>query len=149
MQITLYYYGKIKQRYLTEGIYEYKEKISHFVPLAIKEIKDNPKLLSKEQKLIKLPIDEKTLSSSLLITLHERGKNFDSQQFAAFIQNAHQRDLTFLIGPPAGIEDKTIHHAHLTLSLSKMTFNHEHVILILLEQLYRAYTIINKFPYHK
>ena len=148
MAISVYYYGKIKQKYLLEGLNEYKEKIGHFVPIDLREIKDNPKYLSREQKLIKLPIDQKIVSKAFFIALHERGKSFDSHQFADYIQNIH-KDVIFLIGPPAGIDTRILKDFQISLSLSNMTLNHEHVLLILFEQLYRAYTILKNIPYHK
>ncbi len=90
----------------------------------------------------------KLVRSSLFITLHERGKSFDSQQFAKYLGNIN-RDVLFLIGPPAGIDTRILKASQFSLSLSPLTLNHEHALLILLEQLYRSFTILKNIPYHK
>jgi 23S rRNA (pseudouridine1915-N3)-methyltransferase len=86
-----------------------------------------------------------------LILLDERGKIFSSIEFSEYITNHfnyNQRDLIFLIGGPYGFSDKVYERANSKMSLSKMTFSHQMVRMIFLEQLYRAATIIKGEPYH-
>jgi 23S rRNA (pseudouridine1915-N3)-methyltransferase len=83
--------------------------------------------------------------------LDERGKNFTSVEFASFLTNHfnyNQRDIIFLIGGPYGFSEKVYERANAKMSLSKMTFSHQMVRMIFLEQLYRAATIMKGEPYH-
>ena len=83
--------------------------------------------------------------------LDEKGKQFSSVEFADFIQqkdNQAIKKIIFLIGGAYGFDDKIYERANAQLSLSKMTYSHQLIRLIFMEQLYRAYTIIHGFPYH-
>jgi 23S rRNA (pseudouridine1915-N3)-methyltransferase len=90
--------------------------------------------------------------SSKLIALDEKGKQFSSQNFTKIISDFGLKgdsDLTFIIGGAEGLDPKIINNCHLTISLSPLTFPHMMVRIILIEQIYRAYSIINHHPYHR
>ena len=91
-------------------------------------------------------------SGSKLIALDEKGKQFSSQNFAQIISNFAlngSSDITFIIGGANGLSPKIINHCDLVISLSPLTFPHMMVRIILIEQIYRAYSIINNHPYHR
>jgi len=131
--------GKIKEKYLIEGINEFKKRLQRFCNIEIIELKDLG--LEKEAEKILPYIKSKTF------VLDAKGKSFSSEEFAELLKK-EERELTFVIGGPEGISEKIKRNANL-ISLSKMTFLHEMTRLILLEQIYRAYTIIHRMPYHK
>ena len=126
--------------------------MQQFTPTEQQHLK-NTKNLSEEQ--IKEEEGKRILkeiqTNQELILLDERGKNFTSVEFASFLTNHfnyNQRDIIFLIGGPYGFSDKVYERANAKMSLSKMTFSHQMVRMIFLEQLYRAATIMKGEPYH-
>jgi len=131
--------GKIKERYLIEGINEFKKRLQRFCNMEIVELKDLG--LEKEAEKILPYIKSKTF------VLDAKGKSFSSEEFAELLKK-EEGEIAFVIGGPEGISEKIKRNANL-ISLSKMTFLHEMARLILLEQIYRAYTIIHRMPYHK
>lgn len=155
MQTTLIMIGKTDDDYLKKGMDIYAQRIPHYAPFDIKVIPDikNSKNLSQEQQ--KSAEAQQFLSliqpSDTVVLLDENGKMYTSRQFATYIDNAAiqgTKRLVFLIGGPYGF-DKTIYdRANHKISLSPMTFSHQMVRLIFLEQLYRAHTIIRGLPYH-
>jgi len=131
--------GKVKERYIIEGISEYLKRLKPFVKVDVIELKDGG--LKKEAEKI-----ANHLSSSTFV-LDERGKQFSSLEFADMIKKI-EGEITFVIGGADGI-DESIKQKSKTLSLSKMTFLHEMTRLILLEQIYRSYMINSNRSYHK
>jgi len=154
MKITLLQTGKTRFGYLQEGINDYHKRISHYLPfeeITIPDLKNTknlgvPEIKKKEGEMILKFIDK----SVRLILLDERGKQEDSEKFAAFIvKNMNSgRDIVFLIGGAYGFSEEVYSRADEKISLSKMTFSHQLVRLIFAEQLYRAMTIIRGEPYH-
>ena len=111
--------------------------------LTINELRDsNPQ---KEAEIIKA----RTRSDEKLIVLTEEGENFTSIVFAKYLNTFGSQRLTFVIGGANGIAPEIKASAHLQLSLSPLTFPHELALLLLIEQLYRATTIIQAGPYHR
>ncbi len=153
MKIEIWWIGKTFQDFTQKGYAEFLKRIQKFNATEIIEIADikgqnNPKILKNleaEKILAKLKPDD------YLILLDEKGKYFSSVEFADFIQkkeNQSIKKLVFLIGGAYGFDDKIYERANDKISLSKMTFSHQLIRLIFMEQLYRAYTIIYNFPYH-
>ena len=153
MKIEIWWIGKTFQDFTKKGYDEFLKRIQKFTSVEIVEIADikgqtNPKSiknLEAEKILSKLKSDD------FLILLDEKGKQFSSVEFADFIQqkdNQAIKKIIFLIGGAYGFDDKIYERANAQLSLSKMTYSHQLIRLIFMEQLYRAYTIINNFPYH-
>ena len=159
MRINIVCVGKIKEKYLKLGIDEFKKRLSKYCKLEIIELEDEkaPENLSdKEMLMIKEKEGKKILSkikdNSYLIALAIDGKNLSSEELAETINKLGVRgisNITFVIGGSLGLSDEVLSRADYKLSFSKMTFPHQLMRLILLEQVYRAYRINNGEPYHK
>ncbi|MBN2807505.1 MAG: 23S rRNA (pseudouridine(1915)-N(3))-methyltransferase RlmH [Prolixibacteraceae bacterium] len=155
MKITLLVVGKTEADYLKKGIDLYVQRLSHYLPFhleVISALKNNKNLTEAQQKqregeliisLIK-PGDQ-------LILLDENGKQYNSVSFAAYLEKfmlAGTRNLVFAIGGPYGFSEMVYEKAIAKVALSEMTFSHQMVRLIFVEQLYRAMTILKGEPYH-
>jgi 23S rRNA (pseudouridine1915-N3)-methyltransferase len=155
MTIKLLAIGKTDSRSLLQLISEYENRLKHYVKFEleiipdIKNVKNLPEKQQKEKEgeaiLKKLnPIDT-------LILLDENGKQYSSVDFSDFLQgkmNAGTRQLVLVIGGPYGFSDALYQKAEGKISLSKMTFSHQMIRLFIVEQLYRAFTILRNEPYH-
>ena len=159
MRINIVCVGKIKEKYLKLGIDEFKKRLSKYCKLEIIELEDEkaPENLSdKEMLMIKEKEGKKILSkikdNSYVIALAIDGKNLSAEELAETINKLGVRgisNITFVIGGSLGLSDEVLSRADYKLSFSKMTFPHQLMRLILLEQVYRAYRINNGEPYHK
>ena len=159
MRINIVCVGKIKEKYLKLGIDEFKKRLYKYCKLEIIELEDEkaPENLSdKEMLIIKEKEGKKILSkikdNSYVIALAIDGKNLSSEELAQTINKLGVRgvsNITFVIGGSLGLSDEVLSRADYKLSFSKMTFPHQLMRLILLEQVYRAYRINNGEPYHK
>lgn len=155
MNTLLIVVGKTDAKYVQEGIAEYVSRLKHYIPFEIKVLPDvkNVKSLSAEQQKLaegKLILSQ-VESSDLLILLDEGGRMFSSREFAAhFVKIAASgvKRLVFVIGGPYGFSPDVYAKANSKISLSPMTFSHQMVRMIFVEQLYRAQTIIKGEPYH-
>ena len=153
MRINIVCVGKIKEKYLKLGIDEFKKRLSKYCKLEIIELEDEkaPENLSdKEMLMIKEKEGKKILSkikdNSYVIALAIDGKNLSSEELAETINKLGVRgisNITFVIGGSLGLSDEVLSRADYKLSFSKMTFPHQLMRLILLEQVYRAYRINN------
>jgi 23S rRNA (pseudouridine1915-N3)-methyltransferase len=132
--------GKIKKKWIQEGTEMYLKRLPG---LEVIEIKDNTQI--KEEHTIRGIISK----NELLVTLNENGKSFTSKQLATKLLNSHNQNITFVVGGASGLSPSLISSASWQLSLSPLTFPHELARLLLIEQLYRAKTIIQGGPYHK
>ena len=140
MKITLLVVGKTTDPRLIALTDEYCARLKHYVPFEIKVITDdNGKGILKAVS-----------TSSQMILLDERGKEYRSIEFADFIQKKMNsgRDVVFVVGGPYGFTQEVYDRADGMVSLSKMTFSHQMIRLLFVEQLYRACTIIKHEPYH-
>ena len=143
--------GKIKEKYLVDGINEYLKRLSKYTKVSIIELPDFDydinKTLKKEEENILKNIDEK----DFVVTLEIEGKQLDSVTFSkemdTFISN--NKNIVFVIGGSYGLSDVIKKRSNYKLSFSKFTFPHQLFRLILLEQIYRSYKIINNETYHK
>lgn len=159
MRITVIGVGKIKEKYLTMGIEEYSKRLSRYCKLDIIELPDEktPDNASEAEELqIKKKEGEKILKhikdGAYVIALAIEGKQLSSTELADKIQNLGvngESSLVFIIGGSLGLDQEVIKRADYLLSFSKMTFPHQLMRMILLEQVYRGYRIINGEPYHK
>ena len=159
MRINIVCVGKIKEKYLKLGIDEFKKRLSKYCKLEIIELEDEKaleNLSDKEMLIIKEKEGKKILSkikdNSYVIALAIDGKNLSSEELAQTINKLGVRgvsNITFVIGGSLGLSDEVLSRADYKLSFSKMTFPHQLMRLILLEQVYRAYRINNGEPYHK
>ena len=155
MKINLIVISKTDQKYMQEGVQEYVKRLSRYIQFEMTEIPDlkNAKNLStdeqkkKEGELILSKIEK----GSEIILLDDKGKDYTSIQFSKLLQdkmNSGIKTLTFVVGGPYGFSDDVYAVAQSKFSLSKMTFSHQMVRLIFLEQLYRGFTILKNEPYH-
>jgi 23S rRNA (pseudouridine1915-N3)-methyltransferase len=147
--------GKTQHDYLVQGISFYEQRLRNYLPFETETI-PAPRLPSgstaaqvrlREGGLILARLK----SDDRLVLLDEKGKKFHSAGFADFIQkrmNEGSKNLVFLIGGAYGFSDEIYTRANWQVSLSDMTFSHQLVRLLFMEQLYRAMTILNNHPYH-
>jgi 23S rRNA (pseudouridine1915-N3)-methyltransferase len=158
-KITILGVGKLKEKFLSDAVREYDKRLKRFAIVNIIELKDEPhkdQLSKKELESIKeiegKKILEKIPSNSFVIALDILGVSFSSETFAQKIlelQTYVSSHLTFIIGGSNGISDEVLKKADLRISFSKMTFPHQLMRVILYEQLYRAFSILNNGKYHK
>ncbi|MFV0553263.1 MAG: 23S rRNA (pseudouridine(1915)-N(3))-methyltransferase RlmH [Mangrovibacterium sp.] len=155
MKIKLILIGKTDKRYLQEGIEIFAKRIPHYIAFDCVIVPDlkNTKNLSQEQQKQKEGdlILAQLAAGDELVLLDEKGKEFRSLGFAQFLEHKminSSRTLVFCIGGPYGFSPEVYARAEGKISLSKMTFSHQMVRLIFLEQLYRAMSILKGEPYH-
>jgi len=155
MKIILLTVGKTDAKYFVDAIREYEKRLVHYIPFSIEVIQDvkNVKNLTEAQQ--KEKEGEQILKTlqpgDYLVLLDDKGKEYTSMKFATYIEHKMQtvpRRLIFAIGGPYGFSGEVYERANEKLTLSRMTFSHQMVRLIFIEQLYRAMTIINNEPYH-
>ena len=156
MNIKILAVAKVKEDYITGALAEYKKRLTKFCNLNIVEIPAE-KILSEElAEKYMLAEAEKIIAqikpNSYVITLEITGKQYGSEEFAQKIQeitNSGCGDLVFVIGGANGLHPRVSELADLKLSFSKMTFAHQIVRIILLEQIYRSFKILSNEPYHR
>lgn len=159
MQITIISVGKLKEKYLMNGITEYLKRLTNYAKIDIIEVVDEkaPESLSyaEEQQVKKREGDRilsKISTDSHVIALAIEGKQRTSEDLATMINNLGtygKSKVTFVIGGSLGLSEDVLKRADDILSFSKMTFPHQLMKLILVEQIYRAFRIIKGEPYHK
>ena len=159
MNIKIIAVGKIKEKYMKEGIKEYLKRLSKYCNLEIIEVEDEkaPENLSKKDiEIIKNKEGRKLLSkipqNSFIISLEIEGKEISSEELSKKMEDlmvSGINDITFIIGGSLGLSQEVRNKANYKLSFSKMTFPHQLMRIILLEQIYRGFRIIRGEPYHK
>ncbi|MHB8062757.1 MAG: 23S rRNA (pseudouridine(1915)-N(3))-methyltransferase RlmH [Ruminiclostridium sp.] len=159
MKITIAAVGRLKERYLKDGISEYIKRLSRFTDIEVIEVDDEhaPESLSAAQESqVKYREAERLLKrvkdGSYIILLDLAGEQLDSQGFSAKLESimlSGSSHITFIIGGSLGLDQSLINAAKYRISLSKMTFPHQLARLILLEQVYRAFKIMKNETYHK
>jgi 23S rRNA (pseudouridine1915-N3)-methyltransferase len=155
MKITLLVIGQTDAQYLKNGIEEYLKRIKHYIPFELKIIPDIKKVKSLTEDIQKRKEGELILShlnnSTEMVLFDENGGSLTSRGFSEFLQKkmaSGLKELTFVIGGPYGFSSDVYNLVSEKISLSKMTFSHQMVRLIILEQFYRAFTILKGEPYH-
>ena len=159
MNISVISVGKIKEKYLVSGIGEYAKRLSKYCKLNLIEVADEkcPENLSPaDMDIVKAKEKERILKkipqNTTIITLEIEGKQLTSEDFSKKIDEfglRGQSNLTFLIGGSLGLDDELKNMSDFKLSFSKMTFPHQLMKMILLEQIYRGFRISRGEPYHK
>ena len=155
MKIQLLLTGKTKFPFIREGMEQFRRRMVHYADFQIKELPElknsgswpEKKVKKEEARNILKAID----SRDYVVLLDERGQAMSSKAFAGWIEKKQYgsfRALMFVVGGPFGFDEEVYRRSDLDLSLSKMTFSHQLVRLIFLEQIYRAFTIIRGEPYH-
>ena len=159
MNITIISVGKIKEKYLVMAIEEYSKRLSKYCKLNFIQLQDektpdnasesvNMKIKEIEGERILKHIKE----SSYVISLAIEGKQLTSEKLASTLEHlaiSGKSDIVFIIGGSLGLSDSVLKKSDYLLSFSKMTFPHQLMKVILLEQIYRSYRIIKNEPYHK
>jgi 23S rRNA (pseudouridine1915-N3)-methyltransferase len=155
MKLTLICMGKTKERFIQEGIAKYSGYLKHYADGEIRELKEEKIQDLRDAPLIRKKEAERILTSlpaqAFLVALDERGQEFTSHEFADFLNKTLEsgiRDIVFVIGGALGLDECVTGRANKTLALSRWTLTHEMARLVLLEQLYRAFTIIKGKTYH-
>ena len=154
MKTILLLVGKTQNKNFQAGISDYSERITHYMPFEIKvipELKNTRNLNEEQQKVREGELILKELQpADTVVLMDEHGKELRSMELARWLQGKQNisRRLVFVIGGPYGFSPDVYARANEQLSLSKMTFSHQMVRLIMVEQLYRACTIIKGEPYH-
>jgi 23S rRNA (pseudouridine1915-N3)-methyltransferase len=155
MKITLLTVGKTDKDWVRQGMEIYVSRLKHYIPFAVVEIPElkNVSALTKDQ--IKMREGELILKNIKptddLILLDERGKEYTSVELAKVIQDKISyvgKDMVYVIGGAYGFSDAVYQRANSKISLSRMTFSHQMVRAIFVEQIYRAFTIMKGEPYH-
>ena len=154
MKLKLLLVGKTVESYLKKGISDYQERLKHYASFELVEIPELKQASALTRDQIKLREGELILKqlrdSDDVILLDEHGREYRSVEFAAWLERQQQtaRRLVFVIGGPYGFSPDVYQRADAKLSLSSMTFSHQMVRLIFVEQYYRALAILHNLPYH-
>ncbi|MGF7397825.1 23S rRNA (pseudouridine(1915)-N(3))-methyltransferase RlmH [Thermoanaerobacterium thermosaccharolyticum] len=159
MNIDIIAVGKIKEKFIEYGIQEYVKRLKPYCNINIIEVNDEkaPESLSDKEKISvmqreSVKIVDKIRKGSFIISLCIEGRQMDSVEFARYIEDvmtAGNSNITFVIGGSLGLHNDIKSMSGLKLSFSKMTFPHQLMRLILIEQIYRAFKIMKGEPYHK
>jgi len=156
MQIKILTVGKPRNQNISAIVEKFIKRLSHYTNISVVHVKEM-KVTSGRKKIEILRGEREQICNKLedkdfIITLDKRGKSFSSESFADFINKKlmeSNRNLVFIIGGPLGLDEELINQAHLSLSFSQMTYPHELSLILLGEQLYRAFTILRGEKYHK
>lgn len=155
MKISLLTVGKTDAKYFADAVQEYQSRLEHYVPFdvhVIPDIKNTKKMTVDQQKEKEGELIIKSLlPGDFVVLLDEKGKEFSSMQFSSYLDKKFHvvsKRLVFIIGGPYGFSSDVYAKADEKICLSRMTFSHQMIRLIFVEQLYRAMTILNNEPYH-
>lgn len=154
MRITLLWVGKTRNTHLKSLIDDYWKRLSHFCELSLREVQPVKSEAARGQLLL---LEEEKLLARLgdsdhVVVLDPTGKSLTTEKFAAWLckhRDQSTRSLVFVIGGHEGLSESVRHRADFCLSLSPLTFTHEMTRYLLLEQIYRAFSVIQRLPYHK
>lgn len=159
LQIKIIAVGKIREKYLREGIKEYTKRLSGYVRLEIVELSDEPcpeKPFPAEEEKVRQKEGERILKAvnpgDYIVLLDLGGKEMNSVELARFLEDKAlqgKSGITFIIGGSLGVSEEVKKRADFKWSFSRLTFPHQLIRLILLEQIYRALKINRGEPYHK
>lgn len=155
MNITLLTVGRTKIRFVIEGINEYKARLGRYTPfdlIEIPDVKSSKSMTPAQQKTLEgEQILSRLIPSDFVVLLDEKGRQFSSVEFSAYIERLQvsgRKRVVFVVGGPYGFSPEVYDRGDTLVSLSRMTFNHEMVRLFFVEQIYRAMTILRNEPYH-
>ena len=154
LRVRLASFGQTRSDPLASAVEDYAARLSHYVQFELVELPAHQ--AGRDRARVGKSAEAAALFRKLrprdwLVTLDENGKQLSSRELSVFIGKAqtHSRDLLFAIGGDEGLSEEALNQSHLTLSLSRMTLPHRLARLVLIEQLYRAFTIQRGQPYHK
>lgn len=152
MKINIVCVGKIKEKFFTDAILEYKKRLTKFCDLTVIEVDEasNETNLTKKSEIEGKRLLEKC--TGVIVCLDSRGQMFSSEEIAKFIKTktvSGNSVISFVIGGSNGLSEEVLSRASLRLSFGKITFPHQLFRVVLIEQIYRALTINAGLPYHK
>ena len=144
VRITLVCVGKLKEEYLRSGTQEYLKRLSRFAKVEVKELAERATLQEEAESILRA-------CRGRVFALAVEGKQYSSEEFAATLQSSIDRgeEITFVIGSSCGLDGSVKKRADALVSFSRLTFPHQLMRLIFLEQLYRAFMIGSGAEYHK
>ncbi len=155
MRLVAICMGKTRERFVQEGIAKYLRYLKPYTDVEIKELKEEKIQDLRAAPLIRKREAEKIFKAAspgaYLAALDERGYEFTSHEFAHYLNGLIEsgvREMTFVLGGAMGLDESVAEQANKVIALSRWTLTHEMARLVLLEQLYRAFTIIKGKPYH-
>lgn len=155
MNIKLVVVGKTEEKYLREGIDIFEKRLKFYIPyemVIIPSLKDtknlSPQMVKDREGEMIL---KQVAKADKVVLFDEKGKEFRSLEYADFLQknmNSGIKTLAFVVGGAFGFSDEVYNKADLKIAMSKMTFSHQMIRLMIVEQIYRAFTILKNEPYH-
>ncbi len=155
MRLCFICMGKTREGFIQDGIAKYLRYLRPYVDAEIRELKEEKVHDLKDAPIIRRKEAERIFNSvpagALLVALDERGQEFTSHGFAEFLNNALEsgvKDMVFIVGGAMGLDESITARATKVIAMSRWTLTHEMARLVLLEQVYRAYTILKGKPYH-
>jgi 23S rRNA (pseudouridine1915-N3)-methyltransferase len=155
MKLRFLWIGKTKRAPVRELVGEYRERIKRFAPVEVVELRDRDEVGGDARRIIEKEGEDiltRTAQDAFVIALDERGRQLDSVQLAELIEQhrvSGTKQMTFVIGSHNGLAESVRKRAQCLLALSRMTLTHEMARAVLMEQVYRAFTIIHDLPYQK
>ena len=154
MRITLVESGKTRDPFIRDGVETFRQRLVRYVPFKIDTLPDLKNTRSMTMKEVQEKEGEMIIkrikTGDYVILLDERGEEYNSISFAEYLNGLERQvnQVLFVIGGPYGFSQQVYDRSDTRLSLSKMTFSHQLVRVVFLEQLYRAFTILKGEPYH-
>jgi 23S rRNA (pseudouridine1915-N3)-methyltransferase len=155
MKFTLYNIGKTDSKYIVEGLNDYSKRIGYFLDFSVIDIPElkqkknfSPDMIKQKEGELLIRYLSKT---DILVLLDEKGTEYKSREFSDWLNKIFSqgnKQVSFVTGGAYGFSEDIFKRAHYKISLSKLTFTHQLVRLVFVEQLYRACTIIKGIPYH-
>ena len=153
MEIDFLFIGKTKEKYLLEGINDFNKRLGHYCRTNIKIIKEKKGKLSSEERMREEGrlIINNIADKSYVVLLDRSGKEISSKDLARKLDNwkLNHRKITIIVGGYLGVSREVVSAADYVMSLSKMTFTHELARVLIIEQMYRAFSILAGSQYHK
>lgn len=155
MKLTIVCMGRTKERFIQEGLAKYVRYLGHYADIEIRELREERIADLKQAPQVRKKEADKIFKAvppgARLTALDERGQEYTSHEFAGFLNNALEtgvREMVFVIGGAMGLDESVSAKADAVIAMSRWTLTHEMARLVLLEQLYRAFTIIKGKTYH-
>ncbi|HTF99472.1 MAG TPA: 23S rRNA (pseudouridine(1915)-N(3))-methyltransferase RlmH, partial [Nitrospirota bacterium] len=149
MKLTLLCIGRTRERFVQEGIAKYLRYLHPYADVGIRDLREEKVADLRDAPLVRKREAEKILKAvppaAWSVALDERGREFTSHEFAQFLNERLEsgvRDMVFIVGGAMGLDESVVRKASAAVAMSRWTFTHEMARLVLLEQLYRAFTII-------
>ena len=155
MKIALLLTGKTTEKHIAEGVNIFSERVKKYTAfeiITLPDLRNTRNMTAREQKTREgVKIIQSLRSDDLIVILDDKGKEFTTMEFAGWLERSFmlpKKRIVFVIGGPWGFADDVYSKSDIRLSVSRMTFSHQVVRLLFLEQLYRVFTIIKGDPYH-